>query len=298
MRKVGVVGLGNMGMGMARNLAAKGFEVAGFDRNPGKRERLAGFGGKACPDAASVGAASEAVFVMVVNAAQAAAVVGGEGGLLETLRPGSLIVVTATIGCAAVRKLAALAGDHGVSVIDCPVSGGRNGAEQGALTLMVSGAKADFDRCAEVFAAIAGSIHFVGPEVGQGQIAKACLQGLVGCIYAGMFEAMALGVKAGVDAETLFSIIGASVANTPLFQGSIPAVMDRRFVGTGSNIANTYKDLTITLALAEESGTPMMTTAVAKQFFQVGIAKFPGEDNQCLIKVLEDVTGVEVKRRA
>jgi len=298
MKKVGVVGLGNMGMGMARNLAAKGFEVAGFDRNPGKLERLVAFGGRACADAETVGAVSEVVFVMVVNAAQAKAIVDGEAGLLRTLRPGSILVITATIGYAAVRELAAVAGKHGVSVIDCPVSGGRTGAEQGSLTLMASGERAAFDRCAEVFAAIAASIHFVGPEAGQGQVAKACMQGLVGCIYAGMFEPMALGVKAGVGAETLFSIISASVANTPLFQGAIPALMDRKFVGTGSNIANTYKDLSITMALAEESGVPMMTTAVAKQFFQAGITRFPGEDNQCLIKVLEDVVGIEVRRGA
>ena len=189
---------------------------------------------------------------MVVNAAQSTAVIAGQNGLLETMRPGSVIVVTATIGSAAVKKLAALAGERQVSLIDCPVSGGQKGADAGALTLMASGRKEDFDRCADVFAAMARNVNFVGEDVGQGQIVKACMQGLVGCIYSGMFEAMMLGVKAGVRAEVLVSVIGTSVANTPLFQGAIPAVMDRRFKGTGSNIANTYKDLTITMALAED----------------------------------------------
>ena len=298
MKNIGIIGLGNMGMGMAKNLTAKGFDVAGFDMNGEALESLARLGGKKCKDAAAVGAVSEVVFVMVVNAAQSTAVITGKDGLLETMQPGSIIVVTATIGSAAVKKLAAQAGERQVTVIDCPVSGGQKGAEAGALTLMASGRREDFDRCADVFAAIARNVNFVGAEVGQGQIVKACMQGLVGCIYSGMFEAMMLGVRAGVSAEVLFSVIGTSVANTPLFQGAIPAVMDRRFKGTGSNIANTYKDLTITMALAEECGTPMMTTGTAKQFFQAGITKFPDEDNQCLIKVLEDIVGVEVTRAA
>jgi 3-hydroxyisobutyrate dehydrogenase-like beta-hydroxyacid dehydrogenase len=122
------------------------------------------------------------------------------------------------------------------------------------------------------------------------------MQSLVGCIYAGIFESPILGVTAGVSAETIFSVIGTSVTNTPLFQGAVPAIMDRKFTGTGSNIGNTYKDLSLALALAEEVGVPMATTGTAKQFFQAGITKLPGEDNQCLIKLLECVVGVEVKR--
>jgi 3-hydroxyisobutyrate dehydrogenase-like beta-hydroxyacid dehydrogenase len=295
MKNVGIIGLGNMGMGMAKNLTAKGFDVAGFDMNPDVLENLFRLGGKKCKDTAAVGAASDVVFVMVVNAVQSTAVIAGKDGLLETMKPGSIIVVTATIGCTAVKKLAALAKERHVTLIDCPVSGGQKGADAGALTLMASGRKEDFDNCADVFSAIAKNVNFVGEEVGQGQIVKACMQGLVGCIYSGMFEAMMLGVKAGVSADVLFSVIGTSVANTPLFQGAIPAILDRKFKGTGSNIANTYKDLTITMALAEECGTPMMTTGTAKQFFQAGITKFPNEDNQCMIKVLEDIVGMEVK---
>lgn len=298
MKQIGIIGLGNMGMGMARNLVTQGFSLAGFDRNSHKRDMLAALGGRPCPDAAAVGACSELVFVMVVTAAQCEAVTAGPDGLFDTLRPGAVIVVTATIGSAAVKALAAQAAERGITLIDCPVSGGQKGADAGTLTLMASGPRDVFEQCADVFSAIAANINVVGDQPGQGQIVKACLQGLVGCIYAGMFEAMALGVKAGVAAETLFSVIGTSVANTPLLQSAIPAVMDRRFKGTGANIANTCKDLSITLDLAEACGMPMMTTGTAKQFFQAGITKFPGEDNQCLIKILEDVGGIEVARSA
>lgn len=292
MQNIGIVGLGNMGMGMAKNLLAQGFKVAGYDLNGETLASLAKLGGQPAGSTAEVGAASELVFVMVVNAQQSQAVVTS---LLATLPPGSAIVVTATIGSAAVKNLALQAREKAVFVIDCPVSGGQKGADAGQLTLMAAGDKAVFERCAPAFAAIAGNVNFVGEEVGQGQVVKACMQGLVGCIYSGMFEAMVLGVKAGVSAEALFSVIGTSVANTPLFQGAVPAIMARQFAGTGSNIGNTYKDLSITLALAEENGVPMLTTGTAKQFFQAGISKFPQEDNQCLVKLLEDIVGVEVK---
>lgn len=164
------------------------------------------------------------------------------------------------------------------------------------MTLMASGDRQAFDRCSAAFDAIARNINYVGAEVGMGQIVKACMQGLVGCIYSGIFESLVLGVKAGVSAEALFNVIGTSVANTPLFQGAVPAIMERKFVGTGSNIGNTYKDLTITLALAEQVGVPMMITGAAKQFFQAGISKFPDEDNQCLVKLLEEIVDVKVTK--
>ena len=283
---------------MAKNLIAQGFGVSGFVRNKATLAHFVQLGGVPAESSAEVGAKSDLVFVMVVNAQQSHEVMVGKGGLLETMKPGSIIVITATIGPEAVKGLAEQANRKGVFVIDCPVSGGQKGADSGQLTLMASGERAVFERCRPVFEAIAKNINFVGNEVGQGQVVKACMQGLVGCIYAGMFEAMMLGVKSGVSAEMLFSVIGTSVANTPLFQSAIPAIMDRKFVGTGSNIANTYKDLTITLAMAEVNGVPMMTTGTAKQFFQAGISKFPNEDNQCLVKLLEGIVGVEVRRES
>lgn len=298
MKNIGIVGLGNMGMGMAKNLVAKGFSVTGFDMSKETLAAFAKLGGQPVQNSAEVGAKVDMAFVMVVNAKQSNEVIAGQNGLLDTMKPGAVIIVTATIGSAAVKKIEALAKEKGVVVIDCPVSGGQKGADAGALTLMASGDKAVFGRCTGAFEAIAKNVNFVGEEVGQGQIVKACMQGLVGCIYSGIFENMVLGVKAGVSAEALYSVIGTSVANTPLFQGAVPAIMDRKFSGTGSNIGNTYKDLTITMAMAEENGVPMMTTGAAKQFFQAGITKFPNQDNQCLVKLIEDIVGVEVKRQA
>jgi len=297
-KNIGVIGLGNMGMGIAKNLVAAGFAVTAYDLNKERLDAFVRLGGRMAADVAAVGAWSDIVFVLVVDARQAKEVICGKDRLLEAMKPEDIIVVTATIGSPAVCEIAAQAKERGVYVIDSPVSGGRTGADAGELTLMMSGDRRAYELCLDAFKAIGKDINYVGEQVGMGQVAKACLQGLVGCIYSGMFEVLVLGVKAGLSAETLFSIIGTSVANTPLFQGSVPAIMDRKFTGTGSNIYNTYKDLTITMALAQECGVPMMTTGTATQFFKAGNTKFPKEDNQCLVKLLEDIVGIEVKRAA
>jgi L-threonate 2-dehydrogenase len=296
MKNVGVVGLGNMGMGMAKNLVAGDFSVTAYDMS---KEKLADFvacGGKAGADVAAVGASSDVVFVMVVDARQTKDVLVGNGRLLAAMKPGSVVVLTATIGSPAVREMEEAAREYRIHVIDSPVSGGRIGADAGELTLMMSGNKEAYEMCLDAFKAIAKNINYIGEEVGKGQVMKACLQGLVGCIYSGIFEVLALGVKAGLSAESIYNVIGTSVANTPIFQNTVPAIMERRFTGSGSNIYNTYKDLTITMALAQEHGVPMMATGVATQFFQAANTRYPTDDNQCLIKLLEEVIGVEVKK--
>jgi 3-hydroxyisobutyrate dehydrogenase-like beta-hydroxyacid dehydrogenase len=298
MKKIGVVGLGNMGMGMAKNLVSAQLHVTAFDLSPERVNVFVDAGGHAAPDIAAVGADSDIVFVMVVDAKQSKDVICGEAGLLTTMKSGSVVIVTATIGSPAVRDLEAEAKKRDVYLIDSPVSGGKKGADAGALTLMISGDQKAYEACGPAFAAIAKSINYIGEEVGKGQVMKACLQGLVGCIYSGMFEVLVLGVKAGLSPETIFSVIGTSVANTPLWQNSVPAIMDRKFNGGGSTIYNTHKDLTITMALAQECGVPMSITGAATQFFQAANTRFPQDDNECLIKLLEFVVGKEVKKTA
>ncbi|THE10502.1 NAD(P)-dependent oxidoreductase [Bacillus timonensis] len=296
MKNIGIIGLGNMGMGMAKNLLTAGYHVYGFNRSKEKLETFSRLGGQATENCAMVGKHADLVFIMVVNEEQVFDVVFGENGLIESMKPGSILVVSATINSSAVRRIEERIKTTGICLIDSPVSGGKKGADAGELTLMVSGDRNTYYKVQEVFQTIGKNIFYVGEQPGMGQITKACLQGLVGCIYTGIFESLVLGVKAGVSAETLYSVIGASVANNPLFQGTVPAILDRKFEGTGSNIGNTYKDLSITMDLAEECGVPMMTTSVAKQIFQAGMTKFPKNDNQGLIKLLEDIVGIEVKR--
>lgn len=296
MKTVGIVGIGDMGMGMAKNLLKEGYTVRGFDIDPVRLENFAKEGGVACANCAGVASGSDAVFVMVLNAAQANSVIFGDAGLSKSLRPGSTVILTATIGKKPVEEFAAKLADMGINMIDSGVSGGQFGAAAGTLTMMVAAKKEVFDANYPILDAVGKDIFHVGEKPGMGQVVKACMQVVVGCEFAAVFESLVLGAKAGVDPETLANVINSSVAASPLIKNCAQKILDRTFVGTGSAIGTYYKDVCITMDLAKESGVPMFTTSQVQQLFQAGITKFPKEDNWSVVKILEDIAGVEVKK--
>ncbi|MFC0454118.1 NAD(P)-dependent oxidoreductase [Rhodococcus jostii] len=255
------------------------------------KQRLVAEGGIAAATNAEVGEGADVVFVMVVNDEHVRDVLFGENGLIETLRPGAAVILTATIGKQQAQDIAARLSGKGIHMIDSGVSGGLPGANAGTLTLMASGPKAVFDENLDVLRAVGdeNGIFHVGEEIGAGQVVKACMQALVGVTFQGTFEALVLGAKAGVKAEVLLDVLGSSVVGSTLFKRTTSFVIDRDFVDTGSHIAVTWKDLGLTLDLAREAAVPMPSTALANQLFQTGKTMFPGEDNWAIVKVLEQM---------
>lgn len=297
MKTVGVIGLGNMGMGMAKNFIKKGFQTKGYDVFAPKLEQFGQEGGIPCTSPAQVGDGADVVFVMVLNGQQALDVACGENGLVNTMKPGSVCFLTSTIGLGYAKKMGEALAAKGIEMIDCAVSGGLPGAQNGTLTLMASGKKEVYDDCADVMAAIATNPNHVGTEPGQGQVVKACLQALVGAQYTAIFELMVMGCKAGVDPQVLQDVISTSVAGSKLFDICVPLIMDRKFKDTGSSLAVMSKDLNITMDLAREVGCAMPTVAIAREMVQAGFVRFPDEDNWAVTKILEDIAQTEVKRR-
>ena len=295
MKNVAVVGLGNMGMGMAKNLLAAGFSVTGFDLRAERGRMLAEQGGQSAGSLADL-AQADVVFVMVMSGAQVMNVVAGEGGLKERLRDGATIIVSATIQPDEARAVAAAIAGSGLNLIDSPVSGGQSGAEAGSLTLMVA-AKAEVFRANQaVLNAVGEQIFHVGEEIGMGQTVKASLQALIGVVFAGIFESLALGAAAGVKGETLYEVFSSThVANTPFFKSCASNILDRKFEDTGSHISTMFKDIGISMALARENGLPLFATSAAFALFQAGISRFPEGDNWAIVKLLEEFSGVEVE---
>ncbi len=295
MKKVAVVGLGNMGMGMARNLLAAGFDVTGFDLRPERGRMLAELGGQPAGSLADL-AEADVVFVMVMSGAQALDVVAGEGGLRHCLSAGATIIVSATIQPAEMRAVAETIAGTGLRLIDSPVSGGQFGAEAGTLTLMAAAEQAVFDANQDVLNAVGGQIFHVGEEIGTGQTVKAALQALIGVSFVGIFESLALGAAAGVKGETLFEVFSSThVANTPFFKNCAGLIMERKFEDSGSHIATMHKDLGISMALAREKGMPLFATGAAYELFQAGISRFPKGDNWTIVRFLEEFSGAEVQ---
>ncbi len=292
MKNVAVVGLGNMGMGMAKNLLAAGFPVTGFDLRPERGQLLAELGGTAAADLADL-AAANVVFVMVMSGAQVLDVVTA---LKNKLARGATIIVTATIKPAEMQSVEESMTGSGLNLIDSPVSGGQGGAEAGTLTMMAAAARETFDSNQDVLNAVGDQIVHVGEVIGMGQTVKASLQALIGVTFVGIFEALALGVKAGIKGETLYEVFSSThVANTPFFKSCAQLIMGRQFEDTGSHIATMYKDLGISMALAHENGMPLFATSSAYELFQAGISLYPEGDNWAIVKFLEQFSGVEVE---
>lgn len=296
MKRAGVIGLGDMGSGLALNLIKNGFETWGFDLSEARMAAFKEMGGRPASGLAETGRNADAVYVMVMNGAQAEAVILGEDGLVKNMRPGGCVILTATIKPSEARAIGADVEGSGVHLIDSPVSGGFPGAQGGALTMMAAGPDEVLDEFAPVMEAVSKTIHRVGAEPGEGQVMKACLQSLIGGVFGAVFEAAGLAAKAGVKGENFYKVVSTSSAGCGAANTALENIIDRKFEGTGSHINTMHKDLTISLNMAEELGVPMHLAAAAMQLFHAGKTKYPNGDNWTIARVIEDIIGAELRR--
>ena len=294
--KTGVIGLGDMGSGLAKNLMANGFETSGFDLSDKRMADFAGMGGVACAGAGDVGRHADAVFVMVMNGDQAKSVIFGEDGLAATMGEGGIIILTATIKPSEAREIGAGLEGTGLRMVDSPVSGGFPGAQGGTLTMMAAAPDDLMAAAQPVMDAVSGTIHHVGTAAGEGQVMKACLQSIIGSIFSATFEAAALAAKAGVSGQALYNVVSTSGAGCGITKTALENIIDRQFEGTGSGIGTMHKDLTISLDMAEEMGVPLFTAATAMQIFHQGKTKYPHGDNWICTRIMEDIVGAELQR--
>lgn len=296
MTRAGVIGLGDMGSGLALNLIKSGFSTCGFDLSEERMRAFSDFGGIAKSSIAEVAAKSDVVFVMVMTGAQAQEVINGDNGLVANLAGESVIVLTATISPAEVKKIADDMKASGIGLIDSPVSGGYPGAQNGTLTMMAAGSEELLNRVEPLMQAVSGTIHRVGECAGDGQVMKACLQSLIGSVFSATFEAASLAAKAGVSGENLYKVFSTSGAGCGVANTALENIIERKFEATGSHIATMHKDLTISLDLAGQLGVPMHTAATAMQLFHAGKTKYPNGDNWVVTRILEDIVGAELHR--
>jgi len=212
MMKIGIVGIGDMGSGLAKNLLAGGFEVSGIDLKPERMRAFETMGGMPAETVAEVGAFGDAVFVMVMTGEEARDVILGSAGLVRNMAKGGAIILSATIKPHEAREIGAQMAGTGIGLIDTPVSGGFPGAQSGTLTMMASAPKELLAQFAPVMQAVSANIHSVGTAAGEGQTVKACLQSLIGAQFSATFEAAALAAKAGVSGQVLLDVFSTSSA--------------------------------------------------------------------------------------
>ena len=271
---------------MARNLLAAGYEMTAFDVRDDALAGVAANGARAATGPAAVAAESTIVITSLPNSAIVEEVALGPGGLLERAEPGSLLVEMSTIDPSLVRRLAGAAAERGIAVLDAPVSGGDVGAEAGTLSIMVGGEAADLERARPVLEALGTTIVHVGPH-GAGQIVKACNQILVGITFAGVSEALVLGSKAGVAPELILDVLTGGFAGNRIMEVRRRNFLEHDFT-PGGPVDQLYKDLTISLDAARETGVPVPVTALVHQMYEVLRANgHGGLDNSALLTLVE-----------
>jgi putative dehydrogenase len=299
--KVGVIGLGTMGMGAALNLHRKGHAVVGCEVREAARAAFVAAGGVAVASPAELPADLEAMVVFVVNAAQTEQVLfgaDGAGGCLAGLGKGAVILCCATIAPEAAKALGARITEAGFLVLDAPVSGGSAGAQGGTLTVMGAGSDAAFAKARPVLDAIAGKIWQLGTEPGVGSTVKMVNQLLAGVHIATAAEALALGIRAGADPKTLFEVISASAGSSWMWQNRVPHVLDGD--DTPLSAVNIFvKDLGIVLDQARALTFPLPLAAAAHQLFLAAAAHGEGaKDDVFVIRVWQALTGIELPKKA
>ena len=291
---VGLIGLGAMGKGMAQSLRRAGYSVHVHDVRLDAAQAFSEEGGVACRSPAELGAACDVVVSVVVNAAQTEAVLFGPDGCAATMKPGSVFVMCSTVdpGWSMVleKRLVAL----GLLYIDAPISGGAARAASGEMTMMTSGAPAAYARAEPVLNAMAGKVYKLGDAAGAGSKVKIINQLLAGVHIAAAAEAMALGLRAGVDPAALYEVIIHSAGNSWMFENRMAHVLAADYTPL-SAVDIFVKDLGLVLDMARASKFPLPLSSTAHQMFmQASTAGFAAEDDSAVIKIFP---GIELPRK-
>jgi 3-hydroxyisobutyrate dehydrogenase len=288
-RNVGVIGLGAMGMGVARSLLRAGFAVHACDVRRPVLEAFASEGGKACASPAELGGKCDVVLTVVVNATQTEAVLFGENGAVPAMKQGGVVLACATVSPQFAGELGRRIGEHGVQMLDAPLSGGAAKAGSGEMTMMTSGPAAAYAACEDVLAAIAGKVYRLGETHGAGSKVKIINQLLAGVHIAAAAEAMALGLREGVDPEALYEVITHSAGNSWMFENRVPHILAGDYTPL-SAVDIFVKDLGLVLDTARTSKFPLPLSAAAHQMFMMAsTAGHGGEDDSAVIKIFPGI---------
>ena len=293
-KKIGFIGLGIMGMPMARNLLRAGFDVVAYNRTDSKAEALSKEGAEKVDSPRELAEKCPVVITIVSNTPDVEQVVLGERGVIEGIRPDSVIIDMSTISPQATQDIAAKIKEKGSHMLDAPVSGGEQGAINGTLSIMVGGDVEIFRRCQSVLEAMGKNIVHVGAN-GMGQTVKLMNQILVAGNLNAVAEALVFGQKAGVNLEKAINAIKGGAAGSWQFENLGPRIIERDF-RPGFMVDLMQKDLSLIMRAAAATKTPLPVTGFVNQMYYT--LQFSGEGKsgtQALVKALENLAGVEVK---
>ncbi|WP_448511536.1 L-threonate dehydrogenase [Photorhabdus laumondii] len=291
-QKIGIIGLGAMGMGIARALIRAGIPTYGFDLNQKACDQLLQAGAKAATNnAANWASELDAILLVVVNGAQIENILfKGETPLVNQLKAGTIIVLHSTVAAEQAKDFAHRLSQHNLNMLDAPISGGALKAEQGQLTVMASGEPALFEQLKPVFDATTERLYHVGNEIGQGSTVKTIHQLLAGIHIAAAAESMALAAKAGISLELMYDIVTHAAGNSWMFENRVPHILAGDYTAK-SSVDIFVKDLRLVLETGRDLKLPLPLSATAHQMFLTASNEGFGQwDDSAVIKTFKGIT--------
>jgi 2-hydroxy-3-oxopropionate reductase len=290
MTNVAFIGLGIMGLPMAKNLVAGGFTVTGYNRSQGAIDKLVEAGGQAASSIADAVKDADVVITMVPDSPDVAAVVQGPEGVFANAKAGALWIDNSSIRPDVAKELAEEAAAAGFGAVDAPVSGGEQGAIDGVLSIMVGGSGADFAKAQPVLDAIGKTIVHVGPA-GAGQTVKAANQLIVAVNIQALAEAVVFLEAFGVDTDAALKVLGGGLAGSKVLDQKGQKMLNRDFA-PGFRLALHNKDLGIVTAAARSVGvTVPLGSAVAQLVTSLVARGDGGLDHSGLFKLTTELAG-------
>lgn len=289
-QNVAFIGLGIMGLPMAKNLVNAGFTVTGFNRSQGAIDALVAAGGQGAGSVAEAVEDADVVITMVPDSPDVEAVVSGKDGVFANAKAGALWIDTSSIRPDVSASLAADARAAGLRPLDAPVSGGEAGAIGGVLSIMVGGEQADFDAAAAVLDAVGKTIVLVGPS-GSGQTVKAANQLIVAANIQALSEAVVFLEAYGVDTDAAIKVLGGGLAGSAVLDQKAQKILDREFA-PGFRLALHNKDMGIVTSAAREAGVVLPLGALVAQLVTSTVASGDGAlDHSGLFRGVQRLSG-------
>ena len=292
--RIGFIGLGIMGLPMARNLIKAGYELTVFDIVTERVEMIKADGVSVATSNKAVAEASDIVITMLPNSPHVKTAVLGDGGVIEGADDGMILVDMSSIAPLASQEVSEAVAKKGVKMLDAPVSGGEPKAVDGTLAIMVGGPEDVFDKVKPILDVMGGSVTLVG-DIGSGNTTKLANQVIVALNIAAMSEAMVLATKAGVDPDRVFQAIRGGLAGSTVLDAKMPLVLEGNFK-PGFRIELHIKGLQNALDTAHALGVPVPLSGVVMEEMQaLKVDGKAGDDHGGLIQFYEKLAQREVR---
>jgi 2-hydroxy-3-oxopropionate reductase len=290
---VAFIGLGIMGQPMAGHLLRAGYPMTVFNRTMQKAEPLRAQGARVAASVADAARQADVVITMLPDTPDVMAVLDGPEGVIANARSGAVLLDMSSISPVATKQLGAQAAERGLGYVDAPVSGGQKGAQEATLSIMVGGSDQDVARVRPILEVLGKTIVRLGP-VGNGQVAKACNQIVVGVTIQALAEAFVLARKAGLEPTDLARVLGGGLARCGVLETRGPKILANDYA-PGFRVRLHHKDLTVALETAAAYGVPVVATAIVREQMRALVASGQGDlDHTALVKVIERWAGVVV----